>query len=167
MFLIVVALVIVVCGGFIYINKDKNKPAADTSNQAISDDNNARAGTNDATKGESTDYKVKLAKFLTQKGMVLYGAYWCPHCRNQKEMFGDAFQFIDYVECDAGGPNGNPEECKAKGIDSYPTWIYQGQKYPGEYSLSELAKVVGFTDSEASQSSDNSNPPANSGDNQQ
>jgi hypothetical protein len=151
----------------IYINKNKNKPAADTNDQTASDNGNVKGATDNTTGTESNDYKAKLAKFLTQKGMVMYGAYWCTHCKDQKETFGDAFQFIDYVECDAGGPNGNPDECKAKGVEGYPTWIYQGQKYPGVRSLSELAGIVGFSESSADQSPNSTDPPANSGDNQQ
>lgn len=97
-----------------------------------------------STQPQDQAYVEKLAKFMTAQGMVLYGAYWCPHCKEQKEMFGDAVKYIDYVECDAKGENANPDECVAKGISGYPTWIYQGQKYEGAQSLSELAKIVGF-----------------------
>jgi glutaredoxin-related protein len=29
----------------------------------------------------------------------LYGSKICPHCLKQKELFGDSFQYINYVEC--------------------------------------------------------------------
>lgn len=63
-----------------------------------------------------------LSKCLANRGAKLYGAYWCPHCADQKEEFGDALQFVNYVECDAGGPNGNPEACIDAKIEGYPTW---------------------------------------------
>lgn len=85
-----------------------------------------------------------LAKALSEKGMVLYGAYWCGHCNNQKKLFGDAVKYIDYVECDPSGENSNTEECSANDIEGYPTWVYQGQKYAGERSLEKLAQIIGY-----------------------
>ncbi|MEK9156093.1 MAG: protein disulfide isomerase family protein [Patescibacteria group bacterium] len=105
--------------------------------------------------GESADYKERLAKYLAEKGMVLYGAYWCSHCKDQKEAFGEAVQYLDYVECDPRGENANPSECEAQGIEGYPTWVYQGQKYSGTRSLSELAQISGFVNESASESRDN------------
>lgn len=64
-----------------------------------------------------------FAQCLTDEGMTFYGAYWCPHCQDQKEMFGDAMQYVNYVECDAGGENADPEACVAAGVEFYPTWI--------------------------------------------
>src|SRR5579864_5675304 len=29
----------------------------------------------------------------------MYGLYWCPHCLEQKEMFGEAFHYVPYTEC--------------------------------------------------------------------
>lgn len=93
--------------------------------------------------GNSADKKGALAKCLTEKGAKMYGAYWCPHCQNQKNDFGDSFQYINYVECDAKGPNGNPTACELAGIQGYPTWVIGGAKYSGEQDLSTLAKIAG------------------------
>ncbi len=82
-----------------------------------------------------------FAKCLTEKGTVMYGAYWCPHCKSQKELFGESFKYIHYVECDLGGKQ-NPE-CVEAGIEGYPTWIYNNEKKPGELSLSELSEWTG------------------------
>lgn len=81
-----------------------------------------------------------LAKCLTDKGVIMYGAYWCPHCANQKELFGSDFQFIKYQECDPSGENGNPEICENAGVEAYPTWIdSQGNKLSGTQPLETLA----------------------------
>ena len=32
---------------------------------------------------ESTKESIELAKFLNNKGVVKYSAYWCPNCLNQ------------------------------------------------------------------------------------
>ena len=73
----------------------------------------------------------------------MYGAYWCSHCQNQKKAFGDSFQYIDYVECAADGPNGNPTTCELAGINGYPTWVIKSAQYSGEQDLGALAKIAG------------------------
>ena len=87
---------------------------------------------------------VILAKYLTEKGAVLYGAYWCPHCQDQKKILGDGLKYINYVECDPQGDNAQPDKCTAAGIESYPTWIINGQKTTGAKSLSQLAQLSGY-----------------------
>ncbi len=55
---------------------------------------------------------------LTQKGAVMYGAYWCPHCQANKAALGDSVQYINYVECTE-----QTQLCTDKGIQGFPTWI--------------------------------------------
>lgn len=40
-----------------------------------------------------------FAQCLTENWATMYWSKTCPHCLEQKEMFGDSFQYIDYVEC--------------------------------------------------------------------
>ena len=81
-----------------------------------------------------------FAKCLTEKGVVMYGAYWCPHCANQKKLFGDSWQYVTYVECDARGDNANPDLCKSKGVSGYPTWIFaDGTRASKVLTLTELS----------------------------
>lgn len=84
-----------------------------------------------------------LAKCLTQKSAVLYGAYWCPHCQNQKALFGNASQYLTYVECDAGGENPNPQACQTAGVQAYPTWKINGVNYQGEKTFDQLKSLSG------------------------
>lgn len=144
-FLTVFACILVVTGGLIFFS-NRQKQANLSGSQSSGD----VAGANTTDENKDPAYLEKLAKYMSDKGMVMYGAYWCPHCQDQKKAFGDAFQYVDYVECDPQGPNANPDECTAKGIDGYPTWIYQDQKYSGFKSLSDLAGIVGFSDSTSS-----------------
>lgn len=147
-FIVIAILIILVSAGLIIYAGSKHKQNDQTNSgengnvagASTSDSSDNSNGTNNA------DYVVKLAKYLSEKGMVMYGAYWCSHCKEQKDEFGDAFQYVDYVECDAQGPNANPDECQAKGIEGYPTWIYQGVKYTGAQSLAKLAEIVGFSE---------------------
>ena len=74
----------------------------------------------------------------------MYGAYWCPYCSRQKEMFGQAFNQINEIECDPKGKNPQPNLCKSAGIRSFPTWEIKGQLYPGMLSLEELAELSGY-----------------------
>ena len=74
----------------------------------------------------------------------MYGAYWCPHCQNQKKLFGKSFKYIHYVECDPRGDNANPDLCKTKGVESYPMWEFsEGSFASGEQSLNSLAARSG------------------------
>jgi len=81
-------------------------------------------------------------KCLAAKGAVMYGAYWCPHCQNQKKTLGDS-KYIPYIECAQDGENAQPEKCEAAGISGYPTWQIAGNLYPGEKTLQELSQLTG------------------------
>ena len=86
-----------------------------------------------------------LAQHLSKVNAKFYGASWCPHCAEQKEMFGGSAKRLPYVECSPGGP-GTPQAtvCSQAGIESYPTWIINGQKYVGTQSLENLAQASRF-----------------------
>ena len=63
----------------------------------------------------------------------MYGAYWCSHCNNQKQVLGrEAMKIIGYIECDKEGLNSQNDLCMDKKVPGYPTWIIDGQKYPGK-----------------------------------
>lgn len=89
-------------------------------------------------------YERQLADHLRETGATMYGAYWCPHCAEQKELFGQAADQLPYVECDPNGNSPQPQLCKDKEIPGYPTWEIDGQLYPGTRALSELADLSGF-----------------------
>jgi uncharacterized membrane protein len=89
--------------------------------------------------------ELALAQYLEKVGVKNYGAYWCPHCQEQKELLGQqAFAMIDYIECDPQGKNSQSQLCKAVGITGYPTWEIQGELYPGRLSLEQLADLSGY-----------------------
>ena len=91
---------------------------------------------------ELGDTYVGFAQCLTNKNVTMYGAYWCPHCANQKKLFGtQGFEKVKYVECAVGGPSAQPVLCTEKKIEGYPTWIFpDGSRLQGEISLEELSK---------------------------
>jgi uncharacterized membrane protein len=89
---------------------------------------------------------IALAQHLTAIGAQQFGAYWCPHCHTQKELFGiEAFAAIDYVECDSKGLNPQVDVCRATGIHSFPTWKINDELYEGIQELEELAELSGYT----------------------
>ena len=87
----------------------------------------------------------RLAQHLTETNAKMYGAYWCPHCMEQKQWFGEAKQFIPYVECDPKGENPQTALCIQKGVKGYPTWEIGGKMIAGEQTLDELADKSGYT----------------------
>lgn len=96
------------------------------------------------TGSASSPYAEQLANHLTAQNAVMYGAYWCPHCADQKALFGRAVAAMPYVECDPGGKNPQPQLCQDKGIQGYPTWEINGEFYLGPHSLKELAELSDF-----------------------
>jgi uncharacterized membrane protein/glutaredoxin len=86
-----------------------------------------------------------LALHLVRSGAKMYGADWCPHCQQQKELFGASASRLPYVECSPGG-QGTPqtEECRAAKITTYPTWIINGTRTQEVMTLKQLAESTGF-----------------------
>ena len=64
-----------------------------------------------------SDKYDNFAKCLAQKGIIMAGTDWCHFCKQQKEMFGTSFQYINYKNCD--------------------------KKYAGVQTLENLAKLSG------------------------
>lgn len=82
-----------------------------------------------------------FARCLTNNGVKMYGADWCPHCQDQKKAFGDAFKFVDYIECaDPVNPRVQAKACSDADITGYPTWIFaDGKRIEGKASFDQLA----------------------------
>lgn len=103
------------------------------------------------TSGGSSDGPVDLtspeavfAQCLKDSGTTFYGAFWCPHCRSQKEMFGAAQKLLPYIECSTLDGNGQLPVCREKGITGYPTWEFpDGSRLSGEQSFATLAEKSG------------------------
>ena len=94
------------------------------------------------TSGES---EIALARHLKEIGAKEYIAWWCPHCHEQKQLFGkEAYSYINHIECDPQGKDGQPDLCKAAKIQSFPTWEINGKQYSGVQSLKDLAQISGY-----------------------
>jgi hypothetical protein len=81
-----------------------------------------------------------FAQCLKSSGAEFYGAFWCTHCQNQKELFGSSKQYLPYIEC-SNPDNSQVQICKDKNIEGYPTWIFKdGSRLSGEQTLQTLAE---------------------------
>jgi uncharacterized membrane protein len=110
------------------------------------------------TSGEA---ELALAKHLKQSNAKMFGAFWCPHCADQKKLFGiQAIPEIPYVECAPEGANPQLDLCQTeltKASDKlrpvigreagFPTWKIGDNYYSGQQSLQDLA---GFSDYQGS-----------------
>ncbi len=85
-----------------------------------------------------------FAKCLADKQAKMYGLYWCPHCADQKRMFGESFQNVPYIECAIRGSHELAPECKTAGVKLFPSWQF-GSEAPkeGVLSLNELSQKTG------------------------
>lgn len=96
----------------------------------------AGIGTDNNTEPKNYD---TFAKCLTEKGVVMYGTDWCPHCKNEKARFGSSFQYVTYVECSK-----EPKQCIEAGVKGVPSWIFpDGRKFEGEQGLQKLSEESG------------------------
>ena len=111
-----------------------NQPAADPGR-----------GVPPAVRTASTPRSLALADHLTGTGAVMYTAYWCPHCHEQKELFGkEAIARLKIVECAPDGRNSQKQLCDTKNLSGFPTWEINGRLDAGVKSLDELAQLSGF-----------------------
>jgi uncharacterized membrane protein len=101
-----------------------------------------------------------LAVHLEATGAKMYGAEWCPHCQDQKAMFGPAASRLPYIECAVGRQGGQTAECRSAGITTYPTWEIGGKRYPEVLSTLRLAELSGFDFAAATKTAAGGNAPA-------
>lgn len=93
----------------------------------------------------STPQTLALAEHLRTGGAVMYSAWWCPHCHEQKELFGKlATAKLTIVECAPDGQNSQRALCESKKIEGFPSWEIKGSLSSGVKSLKELAKLSDY-----------------------
>lgn len=119
-----------IIGGIVYLNRAKF----------------ANGGVNSVEPSGSSKYDG-FAKCLADKGVKMYGSFWCSHCKNQKAAFGSSFQYVNYTECTINGDQSSfSQVCKDANIKGYPTWKFpDGTIREGEVAFSDLAQLSGCT----------------------
>jgi uncharacterized membrane protein len=97
-------------------------------------------------KSKSGDAEIQLAEHLTKTGAKMYGSYWCPHCYEQKQLFGKpAWEKVTYIECAPDAINNpQPKVCEQAGIKGFPTWSIDGKTDAGAKKLAKLAELSGY-----------------------
>jgi hypothetical protein len=85
-----------------------------------------------------------FAQCLATKQVKMYGLSWCPHCQDQKAMFGKAFRYVPYVECVVKDSSEIAPECKVAGVKMFPSWQF-GMDPPKEgiLSMERLSEKTG------------------------
>lgn len=97
----------------------------------------ALANKPDQINASRPDKLESLAKCLSEKGYRMYSSYTCSLCRVQRKNFGEAFQYIEEIECNPTAPNNQVELCLEKKIRYTPTWL---QEVDGK----ELKRLEGY-----------------------
>lgn len=119
-------LVIALIGGLIFA-RNASAPQDATSSNAVASPYDA------------------FAKCITDAGAKFYGAYWCSHCKSQKELFQNSKE-LPYIECSTASGQGLLPICAEAGIDSFPTWRFaDGSELSGEQSFEALAEKTSCT----------------------
>ena len=86
----------------------------------------------------------QFAQCLSEKKAVMYGSFLCPHCQDQKDLFGDSWPYVQYVECSTPGSRQMTSACSAAKIQHVPTWVFgNGQRREGLTPLKELSDRTG------------------------
>jgi hypothetical protein len=87
-----------------------------------------------------------FAQCINDTGAKFYGAFWCPHCQNQKAAFGRSAKLLPYVECSERDGKGQLPVCTNAGIEGYPTWVFaDGTRQSGNLPFETLSEKTGCT----------------------
>ena len=85
-----------------------------------------------------------FAACIRESETVFFGAFWCPHCQEQKALFGKSAEKLSYVECSTVDGRSQLPVCIDKKIETYPTWeLKDGTRKTGVLSLAFLAAFTG------------------------
>jgi hypothetical protein len=97
--------------------------------------------------GNRTQHRYDgFARCLNDRGVKMYGAWWCPHCVEQKEKFGASFEYVPYVECGVKGDmHATSQACIDQNVHHYPTWQFPptGERVERIFTLEELSDRTG------------------------
>ncbi|MDA8597050.1 hypothetical protein N9L26_01795 [Candidatus Pacebacteria bacterium] len=94
--------------------------------------------------GESQPGKYDtLAQCIDEADATFFGAFWCPHCEDQKRLFGNSQRLLPYVECSTPDGQNQTQACIDAEIKSYPTWVLaDGTILNGVQQVRELAEAT-------------------------
>jgi hypothetical protein len=91
----------------------------------------------------STPEQLAVSAWLSRRGAIFYGAWWCPACQTQKDLFGkEGAAQLPYLECDKS--DGGRQRCMDARIRAFPTWDLDGKRLEGVQSVEELKVWSGY-----------------------
>ena len=96
---------------------------------------------------DSSEQALQLVDHLRSIGARFFGAWTCPACFRQMNLFGkQAGAEVPYVKCRKPEPlPAQAEACREAGIRAYPTWVLSdGQRREGVQSLEALSTWTGL-----------------------
>jgi thiol-disulfide isomerase/thioredoxin len=80
---------------------------------------------------------------IKESGAKFFGAFWCPHCQDQKSLFGRSARELPYQECSTPDGQAQLQSCLEEKIETYPTWKFaDGTVKKGVVSMAELASIT-------------------------
>lgn len=95
-----------------------------------------------ACSSDTNEYTLEqrnsLAQCMTDAWAIMYGTERCQHCKNQKSRFWEAFELINFVDCDA-----NRIQCQAAWVKWFPTWVSWSETFAWDMKLEQLAEIYG------------------------
>jgi len=124
--------------GLFYMIWQNSKNATDNSSVNTSSEDGQVLGTST----NSVSYLIDLSDRLKNNGFVLYGYNGDSATKKQLAVFGQAAENINYVECNSQTAFSNADECVAKGVEKYPTWIVGEKTFVGNKTLTELEAIL-------------------------
>ncbi len=102
------------------------------------------------TPGKPGKYDTFAQCIKDTKTVTFWGAFWCPHCQDQKARFGKSAKYLPYTECSTPDGKGQLPVCTSAGITTYPTWdfatssiVASTTRITGEMELADLAEKTG------------------------
>lgn len=83
----------------------------------------------------------EFATCISDSGATFWGAFWCPHCIDQKREFGKSAKKLPYVECSTADKRSQLQVCVDAGITGYPAWDFaDGERISGKVPMETLAE---------------------------
>lgn len=73
---------------------------------------------------------------------IVYVQAGCVHCKDQEDLFGNNWKYINSLDCIASQTN--TQICINENITGTPTWVINGKQYVGEQSIQTLENLTGY-----------------------
>lgn len=97
------------------------------------------AGEREATATVGSVYDT-FAQCISDSGAKFYGAWWCSHCKDQKELFKNSKK-LPYIECSTPDGKSVLSVCLDENIEGFPTWVFaDGSRLSGQQTFEKLAE---------------------------